>query len=147
MKYLKKFNESVDDKLWEIITYKEFLNYAGGNYFKRLISLNDKDIELIKKLKGDFSFEIGSNLSNSIHNSNISMWGYKDMVNLEWFEKLNIYSPDRNTGGHLNIKIIKNDDDFYLVTIGPEYILCDTIDGVISLFKEVIKPNNYYPIA
>lgn len=48
----------------------------------------------------------------------------------------------RNSQIYINIGVYKNDDDFYLLNIGVRnttYILCDTIDGVISLLRDIIK--------
>lgn len=140
MKYLKKFNESIDNNLWEKITYETFLNYVGGGVesrkFDRLVEFNENDTDLISKVKGGFNFYLRDNYTRHDLGSlnEIVMWGNSDMVNLDWFKNVGAYPPPFN----ILITILKNDDDFYLVSI-TDIFLCDTIYGVISLFKEVMK--------
>ena len=139
MKYLKKFNESLDN-LYEFIELKDFMNYVGGNSFKRLVEFSDNDIKTIKKFKGKYSFSIDTHYMNTSSLNKISMWGSKSDINLNWFESGSPSLNYLNTVFRNGIGIIKNDDDFYLVSIGLSHIiLCDTIDGVVSLFKDVIK--------
>lgn len=139
MKYLKKFNESLDN-LYEFIELKDFMNYVGGNSFKRLVEFSDSDIKTIKKFKGKYSFSIDTHYMNPSSLNNIRMFGSKSDINLNWFEPGSASLNYINTVVRNGIAILKNDDDFYLVSIGLSHIiLCDTIDGVVSLFKDVIK--------
>jgi len=154
MKYLRKFNEAFGDEgeLWEPIIFKEVWKYVGGPQYNRLVEFNEHDVETIKKYKGRFSFEVGDYMrlrrsypSAALRNESenklnyIMMFGDGDMIDLDWFKELTIWMP--NNESYIHIGVIKNDDDYYLVEIGPLYYACDTIEGVISLFKEVIKGN------
>ena len=154
MKHLKKFNEAFGDEgeLWEPIIFKEVWKYVGGPQYNRLVEFNEHDVETIKKYKGRFSFEVGDYMrlrrsypSAALRNEGenklnyIMMLGDGDMIDLDWFKELTIWMP--NNESYIHIGVIKNDDDYYLVEIGPLYYACDTIEGVISLFKEVIKGN------
>jgi hypothetical protein len=140
MKYLRGFNESFGDEgeLYENITYKEFMQYLGGDGFGRLLPFTINDIEIIKKYKGGFSFELVNHRKsiichwddNTTSLDSIIMCGNKDMCNFK-YPLHSIYS--------VRIEVLKNDDDYYLIVFGPLYYVCDTIDGVISLFKEIIK--------
>lgn len=138
MKYLKKFNESLDN-LYEFIELKDFMNYVGGNSFKRLVEFSDSDINTIKKFKGKYSFSIDTHYMNPSSLNKILMFGAKSDINLNWFVPGSASLNYINTVVRNGIGILKNDDDFYLVSIGLSHILCDTIDGVVSLFKDVIK--------
>mgnify|MGYP003558110421 CR=1 FL=1 len=88
------------------------------------------------------SFSIDTHYMNTSSLNKISMWGSKSDINLNWFESGSPSLNYLNTVVRNGIEIIKNDDDFYLVSIGLSHILCDTIDGVVSLFKDVIKQGN-----
>jgi len=151
MKYLRKFNEAFGDEgeLWEPIISNEVWKYVGGPQYNRLVEFNEHDVETIKKYKGRFSFQVGDHMrhrrlrrsypSGENKLNYIMMLGDGDMIDLDWFKELTIWMP--NNESYIHIGVIKNDDDYYLVEIGPLYYACDTIEGVISLFKEVIKGN------
>ena len=137
MKYIKKFESH--NRLWELITYEEYLNYVGDE-FKRLVELSDRDIEIIDELKGSFNLTLPSGYKLNKQGSIAVLSGRVDGLQTGRLEYID--GKKRNSQIYINIEVNKNDDDFYLLNIGiayTTYILCDTIDGVISLLRDIIK--------
>ena len=77
--------------------------------------------------------------------SYVTLSGNMFDINLDFFKKFGI-----NFDKYINISIIKNDDDFYIVRIiflpstrATVNVLCDDIDGLVELFKEVIDSKSF----
>ena len=154
MRHIKQFESFGDEgELWESITYKEFLVYIGGYKYTRLINFNENDIDIVKKYKAGFDFSLKGLHTSIKYIDHIVMCGNKDMIFPSWYKKIDAFRiPSLNP--KVNIEVLKNDDDYYLVRIshsrhrqlgfaainfGPLNYVCDTIEGVVDLLKEVIK--------
>lgn len=135
--------ESLVYKKYEQIDYNTFQKFVGGRRFSRLISFNSKEIDTIKKYKNKFRFEIFGKMkidglySNYHPENEIKLFGDQNMFDLNWFDDKD-WSPLNNTSTYTSITILKTDDEYYLVCIGIIYILCDQLDGLETLLKEII---------
>ena len=135
MIHLKKYNESVDNKFFEIDSrnYYDLLGSDSGiiNY-NHIVKLNSLDIELINDINYDITL---SKLPKSIHRHYVISGEIFDVTNMNKYQ--NRYS------------ICKVDDEWFLIHKwrlyieeglynDPHYYKCDRLEGL----KEFLKNEN-----